>query len=55
VASDVTLSPDRVSLGVLVSSVPRDVVDTAVAAHGVGPKRCDGTLPAHVVVDLRGS
>jgi hypothetical protein len=51
-ASDVTVSPDQVSLGVLVSSVPRDVVDAAVAAHGVGVKRSDGTLPPHVVAYL---
>jgi hypothetical protein len=51
-SSAVTLSPDQVSLGVLVSSVPRDVVDAAVAAHGVGAKRSDGKLPAHVVAYL---
>src|SRR5262245_57836350 len=50
--SAVLLSPDHVSLGVLVSSVPRDVVDAAVAAHGVGAKRSDGKLPAHVVAYL---
>src|SRR2546429_7424071 len=51
-ALDVTVSPDHVSLGVLVSSVPRDVVDAAVAAHGVGAKRSDGKLPPHVVACL---
>jgi hypothetical protein len=51
-ALDVTVSPDQVSLGVLVSSVPRDVVDAAVAAHGAGAKRSDGTLPPHVVAYL---
>ena len=51
-ASDVTVTPDQVSIGVLVSSIPRDVIDVAVAAHGVGPKRSDGTLPAHVVAYL---
>jgi len=51
-ALGVTLSPDQVSLGVLVSSVPRDVVDAAVAAHGVGAKRSDGKLPPHVVAYL---
>src|SRR2546421_2504499 len=51
-ASDVTVSPAQVSLGVLVSSVPRDVVDAAVAAHGAGAKRSDGTLPPHVVAYL---
>jgi hypothetical protein len=51
-ASDVTVSPDQVSLGVLVSSVPRDVVDVAVAARGVGARRSGGTLPPHVVAYL---
>src|SRR6266581_840247 len=51
-ASDVTVTPDQVSIGVLVSSVPRDVIDAAVAARGVGVKRSGGTLPAHVVVYL---
>lgn len=51
-ASDVTVTPDQVSIGVLVSSIPRDVIDVAVAAHGVGPKRSDGKLPAHVVAYL---
>ena len=51
-ASDVTVSPDHVSLGVLVSSVPRDVVDAAVVAHGVSAKRSDGKLPPHVVAYL---
>ncbi len=52
-ASDVTVTPDQVSIGVLVSSVPRDVIDAAVAARGVGVKRSGGTLPAHVVVYVR--
>lgn len=50
--SDVTVTPDQVSIGVLVSSVPRDVIDAAVAAHGVGVKRSGGKLPAHVVAYL---
>jgi Insertion element 4 transposase N-terminal len=41
---------DRVSLGVLASSVPRDVVDDAVAAAGRQAKRSDGKLPPHVMV-----
>lgn len=49
---DVTVTPDQVSVGVLVSSIPRDVIDVAVAAHGVGAKRSDGKLPAHVVAYL---
>lgn len=44
--------PDQVSLGVLVSSVPRDVIDAAVAACGVGAKRSGGKLPPHVVAYL---
>jgi hypothetical protein len=52
VASDVTVTPDQVSVGVLVSSIPRDVIDVAVAARGVGAKRSDGKLPAHVVAYL---
>ena len=51
-ASGVTVTPDQVSVGVLVSSIPRDVIDVAVAAHGVGAKRSDGKLPAHVVAYL---
>src|SRR6266700_2136347 len=43
-ASDVTVTPDQVSIGVLVSSVPRDVIDAAVAARGVGVKRSGGSL-----------
>ena len=46
------MTPDQVSIGVLVSSIPRDVIDVAVAAHGVGAKRSDGKLPAHVVAYL---
>jgi hypothetical protein len=48
----VAVSPDQVSVGVLVSAVPRDVVDVAVAAHGAGAKRSGGTLPPHVVAYL---
>jgi hypothetical protein len=44
----VVVRPDQVSLGVLVSAVPRDAVDAAVAACGVGDKRSGGKLPAHV-------
>ena len=46
------MTPDQVSLGVLVSSVPRDVIDVAVAAHGAGAKRSGGTLPPHVMAYL---
>ena len=48
----VVVRPDQVSLGVLVSAVPRDAVDVAVAACGVGDKRSGGKLPAHVTAYL---
>ena len=41
---------DQMSLGVLASSVPRDVVDEVVAAAGRAAKRSDGKLPPHVMV-----
>jgi len=44
----VVVRPDQVSLGVLVAAVPRDAVDAAVAACGVGAKRSGGKLPPHV-------
>jgi len=34
----------------LASSVPRDVVDDAVAAAGKGARRAGGKLPPHVMV-----
>ena len=43
---------DQVSLGVLVSAVPRDLVDEAVAVCGVRERRSDGKLPAHVITYL---
>ena len=43
---------DWISLGVLASSVPRDVVDEAVAAAGKGARRAGGKLPPHVMVYL---
>jgi hypothetical protein len=51
-AVDGTVRPDQVSLGVLVTAVPRDVVDSAVAAFGVGARRSDGKIPPHVVAYL---
>jgi hypothetical protein len=48
----VVVRPDQVSLGVLVNAVPRDAVDEAVAICGVGAKRSDGKLPAHVITYL---
>jgi hypothetical protein len=39
-----------ISLGVLASSVPRDVVDDAVAVTGKGARRAGGKLPPHVMV-----
>lgn len=44
--------PDQVSLGVLVTAIPRDAVDAAVAGCGAGAKRSDGKLPAHVTAYL---
>jgi hypothetical protein len=43
---------DWISLGVLASSVPRDVVDDAIAEAGRGARRAGGKLPPHVVVYL---
>ncbi len=43
---------DQVSLGVLVTAVPRDAVDVAVAVCGVGERCRGGKLPAHVVAYL---
>jgi len=51
-AGGVVVRPDQVSLGVLVSVVGRDVIDNADASHGVGAKRSDGKLPAHVTAYL---
>jgi len=48
----VVVRPDQVSLGVLVTAVPRDAVDAAVAACRVGDRRAGGKLPAHVVAYL---
>jgi Insertion element 4 transposase N-terminal len=48
----VVVRPDQVSLGVLVSAVPRDAVDGAVAACGVGERRSGEKLPAHVTAYL---
>jgi hypothetical protein len=48
----VAVRPDQVSLGVLVSAVPRDAVNAAAAACGVGDRRAGGKLPAHVVAYL---
>src|SRR5664279_513173 len=46
------LSPDQVTLGMLIDAVPRDAVDDAVAACGVRERRSDGKLPAHVITYL---
>jgi hypothetical protein len=43
---------DWISLGVLASWVPRDVVDEAVAVTGKGARRAGGKLPPHVMVYL---
>src|SRR5574338_1410399 len=50
--SDDVLTPDMVSLGVLVDVVHRDVVDSAVATCGVGSRRAGGKLPPHVTAYL---
>jgi hypothetical protein len=41
---------DWISLGVLASRVPRDVVDDAIAETGKGARRAGGKLPPHVMV-----
>jgi hypothetical protein len=41
---------DQISIGVLAASVPREVVDEAVAACGRQAKRSDGKLPPHVML-----
>ncbi len=41
---------DQISLGVLASAVPRDVIDDVAAAAGRQAKRSDGKLPPHVMV-----
>jgi Insertion element 4 transposase N-terminal/Transposase DDE domain len=46
------VSPDQVSIGVLVSAVPREAVDEAIAVCGVRERRSDGKLPAHVTFYL---
>lgn len=46
------VSPDQVSVGVLVTAVSRDVVDEAVAVCGVGARRAGGKLPPHVTAYL---
>jgi len=48
----VVVRPDQVTLGVLVNAVPREAVDESVAVCGVGAKRSDGKLPAHVMTYL---
>jgi hypothetical protein len=48
----VPVSPDQVSLGVLVKAVPRDTVDDAVLTCGVSDRRSGGKLPAHVTAYL---
>jgi hypothetical protein len=50
--SNVEVRPDQVAVGVLVTAVPRDAVDAAVARYGVAAKRSDGKLPPHVTAYL---
>lgn len=52
VGTGVTVDRDQVSLGVLVTSVSRDVIDAAVAACGVTGRRAGGKLPPHVTAYL---
>lgn len=52
VAAGSDVLADWISLGVLASSVPRDVVDDAVEATGKQARRAGGKLPPHVVVYL---
>src|SRR6266545_480076 len=52
VAGRPVVRADQVTLGVLVSEVPRDAVDDAVAVCGVREQRLDGKLPAHVTAYL---
>jgi hypothetical protein len=47
-----TLRPDQVTVGVLVTQVPRDVIDPVVAGLGKQAKRSDGKLPGHVTTYL---
>lgn len=49
---DTPVRPDQVSVGVLATVVPRDVVDEAVRVCGVGSRRADGKLPPHVTAYL---
>ena len=51
-SGDALVSPDQVSIGVLVHAVPRDAVDEVVAVCGVRERRSDGKLPAHVTAYL---
>lgn len=48
----VGVTPDQVSLGVLMTAVPRDAVDAAVAGCEVQALRSGGTLPPHVTAYL---
>ena len=41
---------DQISVGVLASSVPREVIDEAAARFGKEPRRSDAKLPPHVMV-----
>lgn len=47
-----TVGVGEVSLGVLVTAVPRDTVDDAIAVCGVSDRRAGGKLPAHVTAYL---
>jgi Insertion element 4 transposase N-terminal/Transposase DDE domain len=48
----VVARPDQVSLGVLVTAVPREAVEAAIVTCKVGQRRTGGKLPPHVVAYL---
>jgi hypothetical protein len=48
----VVVDRDDVTLGVLVSAVPREAIDSAAVACGVGRRRAGGKLPPHVAAYL---
>jgi Insertion element 4 transposase N-terminal len=51
-SEDVSVRPNQVSLGVLVTAVRRDAVDAAVTSVRGGAKRSDAQAPAHVTAYL---
>ncbi|MEX5713957.1 transposase domain-containing protein [Parafrankia sp. FMc6] len=47
-----TVTPEQVSVGVLVTAVPRDALSAAAVACGVVDRRAGGKLPVHVTAYL---